>query len=91
MNDVMINKAASIQRCVQRARDERAAAHDFELLVASGRLEAELGRRLRRMVGFRNTVVHQYQEVDIDIVEAVIDRGLEDLLTFTEGMLERSD
>lgn len=135
MNDVMINKAASIQRCVRRARDERAAAHDFEndythqdaailnvtraceqaidlanhvireeklgipkdsgesfeLLVASGRLEAELGRRLRRMVGFRNTVVHQYQEVDIDIVEAVIDRGLEDLLTFTERMLERSD
>ena len=76
MNDVMINKAASIQRCVRRARDERAAAlrerlhppgrsvtraceqaidlanhrQRRELRVASGRLEAELGRRLRRMV-----------------------------------------
>lgn len=29
MNDVIINKAQSIQRCVKRARDEYAQAEDF--------------------------------------------------------------
>ena len=30
MNDVVTNKAASIQRCVKRAREELAAAEDFD-------------------------------------------------------------
>jgi uncharacterized protein YutE (UPF0331/DUF86 family) len=36
------------------------------------------------MVAFRNIAVHQYRELDLEIVEQVIERGLEDLLTFAE-------
>jgi len=36
------------------------------------------------MEGFRNIAVHQYQDLDLDIVEAVIRERLEELLVFAE-------
>lgn len=39
------------------------------------------------MVGFRNIAVHQYRELDMDIVEAVITRRLDDLLEFAQKIL----
>ncbi len=39
------------------------------------------------MVGFRNVAVHQYEELDLAIVEAVIASGLDDLIAFTDGVL----
>ncbi len=134
MNDVVVNKVQSIQRCVYRAREEYRAAgvrfgHDythqdaailnvtraceqaidlanlvirtakigiptdsaesFELLVRAGIIAAELGGKLRKMVGFRNTVIHEYQVVDVGIVEAVIETGLNDLLAFADQILGR--
>jgi uncharacterized protein YutE (UPF0331/DUF86 family) len=40
----------------------------FDLLVAAGWLERDLGERLRRMVGLRNILVHGYTAVDPAIV-----------------------
>jgi len=47
-----------------------------------------LQRRVARakMVGFRNLAVHQYQELDLDLVESVIRVGLDDLLAFAEAV-----
>jgi uncharacterized protein YutE (UPF0331/DUF86 family) len=129
MNDVVINKVQSIQRCVLRAREEHQAAgghflddytrqdaailnitraceqaidlanhliraeklgiptdsaESFELLVKAGILSAELADKLKKMVGFRNTVIHEYQVVDLNIVETVIKSGLDDLLAFAQ-------
>jgi Protein of unknown function DUF86 len=42
----------------------------------------KLGDKLQRMVGFRNLAVHRYRDPDIDIVEAVIRRNLDELLAF---------
>jgi uncharacterized protein YutE (UPF0331/DUF86 family) len=134
MNDIVINKVQSIQRCVQRAREEMLSAgegfrHDFtrqdaailnvtraceqaidlanhviraekigiptdsaesfELLARAGIIETELSPRLRKMVGFRNTVIHEYQVVDMGIVERVITDGLGDLLAFADQVLRR--
>ena len=36
------------------------------------------------MVGFRNLAVHQYRELDLDIVESVIRKNLDDLLEFAQ-------
>ena len=66
------------------------SADCFLLLERAGIIPAELRRRLTAMVGFRNTAVHQYAEVDLDIVERVIQTGLEDLLTFTDAVLRVS-
>ena len=134
MNDIVLNKVQSIQRCVLRAREEHHAAggqflndytrqdaailnitraceqaidlanhlirveklgipndsgESFGLLVKAGILNAELADKLKKMVGFRNTVIHEYQEVDVNIVEAVIKLGLDDLLAFARICLDR--
>jgi uncharacterized protein YutE (UPF0331/DUF86 family) len=134
MNDIVINKVQSIQRCVQRAREERQAAGEdfrrdftrqdaailnvmraceqaidlanhviraekigiptdsaesFDLLARAAIITIELSSRLRKMVGFRNTVIHEYQVVNTGIVESVIADGLGDLLAFAEQVLRR--
>jgi uncharacterized protein YutE (UPF0331/DUF86 family) len=39
------------------------------------------------MVGFRNVAVHEYQELDLAKVRAIIERRLDDLRTFSKAML----
>ncbi|MEP7245708.1 MAG: DUF86 domain-containing protein [Gammaproteobacteria bacterium] len=56
----------------------------FALLERGALIPPPLSGSLRRMIGFRNVAVHQYQELDLDIVEAVIRDRLDDLLRFAE-------
>lgn len=44
----------------------------------------DLGDRLKKMIGFRNLAVHQYRELDLDIVASVIRKSLDDLLEFAQ-------
>ena len=39
------------------------------------------------MIGFRNTAVHQYQQLNIDIVIEIIRSGLDELITFTDAII----
>ncbi len=55
----------------------------FAALVADGIISPDLADRLMRMVGFRNLAVHQYHNLDIAIVRAVIEKSLDDLLEFS--------
>lgn len=127
MNDIVVNKIQSIQRCVMRAREEYgSAANDFDvnftaqdaavlnvvraceqaielanvvikerrlgvpvtsaesfdLLQQSDVIDGALAGRLKRMTGFRNVVIHNYQRVEIAIVASVIETGLDDLVLF---------
>jgi uncharacterized protein YutE (UPF0331/DUF86 family) len=56
----------------------------FAILVREGIIAPDLGDRLKRMVGFRNLAVHQYRELDLDILDAVIRKNLDELLTFAQ-------
>ena len=56
----------------------------FEILEREQRITPELAGKLKKMVGFRNVAVHQYRDLQADIVAAVIDQGLDDLLLFAE-------
>lgn len=58
----------------------------FAILTRETLIDAGLGKRLEKMVGFRNLAVHRYRELDLDIVEAVIRKDLDDLLTFAQIM-----
>jgi len=62
------------------------ARESFALLERGGLIPPELSTRMQRMVGFRNVAVHQYQDLDLNIVEAVIRTGLNELLTFAEAV-----
>ncbi|MDZ7858905.1 type VII toxin-antitoxin system HepT family RNase toxin [Sphaerotilus sp.] len=133
-DDVLLNKAATIERCVARAQHEyqrdpgtfatdytrqdaailnvqRAceAALDmgqhlirrerlgvpqssrdvFELLGRAGWIEAELAADLKRMVGFRNVAVHDYQALQLPITVAVITQHLGEFLRYTEALLRK--
>lgn len=56
----------------------------FALLERGGLIAAELRERLQKMVGFRNVAVHEYRTLKIAIVESIIVKDLDDLLTFGE-------
>lgn len=54
----------------------------FRLLADAGLLAHDLAERLQRMVGFRNIAVHQYQQLDLAIVSAILSRDLDELLRY---------
>jgi uncharacterized protein YutE (UPF0331/DUF86 family) len=72
----------------QKAGIPQTSKAAFELLVKAGILEEALGERLSKMVGFRNVAVHQYQEMDLDIVTTIIEKHLDDFRTFVRVALQ---
>ena len=42
---------------------------------------------MKGMIGFRNIAVHDYQEIDEEILQDVIENHLNDLLDFARAML----
>ena len=133
-DDVLINKAATIERCVARARQEydknpatfhsdltrqdaailniqraceasldmaqhlvrrerlgvpQSARDSFTLLATAGWIDAPLADAMRRMVGFRNIAVHDYQNLQLPITVSVIEKRLDDFLHFSKAILLR--
>lgn len=132
VDDVLLNKAATIERCVKRAREEysrdpdtfdrdftrqdaailniqraceaaldmgqhlirrhrlglpQSARDVFTLLASAGWIDTDLAEGLRRMVGFRNIAVHDYQNMHLPITIKVITDHLDDFLRFSETVL----
>lgn len=78
---------ASIDLAMHRIRTHRLgipqdSRHAFDLLAGSGHLSPELAERLKKMVGFRNVAIHDYQALNLTIVKAIIERHLDDLREF---------
>ncbi len=133
-DDVLINKAAVIERCVARAREEYAhnpatfatdftrqdaailniqraceaaldmgqhlirreklgvpqSARDvFALLAQGGWIDAALADALKRMVGFRNIAVHDYQALQLPITVSIITMHLDEFLQYSRATLLR--
>ena len=131
---VLTSKAATITRCVGRAREEYdtdpstflldpsrhgaaflnmlracAAALDighhlirretlgvpqstrdvFDLLCRGGWLEASLLTTMKKMVGYRNIAVHEYQPLRLPITVAIITQHLDDFVRFSSFVLTR--
>lgn len=61
----------------------------FDLLARSGWLSAEQVKTMHRMVGFRNVLVHEYDDVDVRIVRAVLERHTGDLQGFVDAIRSR--
>jgi uncharacterized protein YutE (UPF0331/DUF86 family) len=61
----------------------------FRLLASAGRIDADLGDSLMRMVGFRNIAVHDYQTLHLPMTIKVITKHLDDFLRFSETILKR--
>jgi len=61
----------------------------FSLLVKGGELPAQVGEKMMKMVGFRNVAVHDYRDLNLDIVHKIITGHLEDFMAFTKWALTR--
>lgn len=61
----------------------------FRLLGRADYVPANLLGRLEQMAGFRNVVVHLYQDVDLGIVRDVVENHLGDLLEFVAAIRRR--
>lgn len=59
----------------------------FDMLAAYSIINIELADRLKAMVGFRNIAVHNYQELDLSIIENIIKNNLKDLLQLSKVIL----
>ena len=59
----------------------------FTILEENGIIKPEMAKSMRGMLGFRNIAVHEYQELDLDIIKAIIEEHLEDLTAFAKEML----
>ena len=47
-----------------------------------------MSERLKAMTGFRNIAVHDYQKLNLKIVQVIIEKYLEDLIRFSEIILK---
>jgi uncharacterized protein YutE (UPF0331/DUF86 family) len=58
----------------------------FDLLHRAEIIGEPLAEKLYAMVGFRNILVHGYQEVDVAIVEDIVRNHLGDLTAFVDAV-----
>lgn len=61
----------------------------FTVLEENNIITPEMAKQMRGMLGFRNIAVHEYQELDLDIIQSIIENHLQDILQFAKEMLKR--
>jgi len=134
VDDVLINKAATIERCVARAREEyqadpnsfatnhtrqdaailniqraceaaldmghhlirreklgipQSARDVFTLLSQADWIDHGLAESLKRMVGFRNIAVHDYQSLQMPITCNIITQHLDEFLLYSKNIIKK--
>lgn len=59
----------------------------FSILENNGIIDSKMSKNMQEMVGFRNIAVHDYKQIDEDILKDVIENHLVDLLDFARIIL----
>lgn len=132
MNDVVLNKVATIERCISRVNEvyqgdannlndftkqdsiilniqraceasidlamhivskhnlgiPKAIREAFELLQKANIIDDNLAQSLMNMVGFRNIAVHDYQALNLEILQTIVEKHLDDFKSFSKIMLQ---
>jgi len=60
----------------------QSSAELFVLLRKANLLSAETSRAMIAMTGFRNVAIHEYQELEIDILRAIAEKEYKTLISF---------
>jgi len=60
----------------------------FDFLLRNNIIDIETTRKMKSMTGFRNLAVHNYQEINPDIILSIIRNNLNDLVSFKEQILK---
>jgi uncharacterized protein YutE (UPF0331/DUF86 family) len=64
-------------------------AEIFIILSEEGIIDREFAENLIKMVGFRNIIAHDYEEINYDIVYDILHHRLEDIKKFIEIIKEK--
>ena len=132
MNDVILNKVTTIERCIKRIHEvydgnpehlhdftkqdsiilniqraceasidiamylvsqkklgvPKANRDGFIMLADAGIIDHDLAKTLINMVGFRNVAVHDYQALQLNILEAILEKHIDDFKAFTKVILQ---
>ena len=67
------------------------SAESFDLLQRAGLVTVDMADKMKAMVGLRNVVVHQYQDLDLDIIASVVRDHLGDLSDFARTIVDLAD
>ncbi|MDQ0862011.1 DUF86 domain-containing protein [Bacillus sp. V2I10] len=59
----------------------------FTFLVNADVIPPSLGQKMKAMVGFRNIAVHDYQEVNLVILQKILEDHLIDFMEYTKTIL----
>ena len=131
MDDILVNKTATIRRCIKRINEEylgheqelednytrqdsiilnlerasqasidlsshlirikklgvpKTSREVFELLQEQHILSSETAETMKKMVGFRNIAVHDYQNISLAIVKNIIEHHLSDFEGFIKDI-----
>lgn|SRR5690625_1700544 len=131
-NDVILNKIATIERCIERINEvyannpinlqnftkqdsiilniqraceasidiamhiisekklglPKTSREAFKMLNEEGIIDQNLTTSLMNMVGFRNIAVHDYQSINLNILQAIIEKHLVDFTNYTKYVIE---
>lgn len=131
MNDIILNKTATIERCVHRIEEvydnnpknltdftkqdsiilniqraceasidlamhivserkigiPKASREAFKLLEEAHIISSDLAKTLMNMVGFRNIAVHDYQALELGILQSILEKHVKDFNDFTKVIL----
>jgi len=88
---IVLNLSRAVQLCVDIAAHTLAASNQpapntmseaFQSLAEMRIINSNLADRLKKSVGFRNLAVHNYHDLNWDIVFAVASKHLEDFKEF---------
>ncbi|GAE47172.1 hypothetical protein JCM21738_4124 [Mesobacillus boroniphilus JCM 21738] len=60
----------------------------FSLLEIEGIISSELSTKMKSMVGFRNIAFHDYQELNLLILQKIVEEHLVDFYQFTKIILK---
>lgn len=91
----------NIQRACQQAIDvamficaekglgfPKDSADAFAKLLEEKIISQEIFNRMKSMVGFRNVAIHEYQNINYEIVKAILDKHLEDFEKYNKELIE---
>ena len=59
----------------------------FELLKKENLISSDVCDNMKNMIGFRNIAIHDYKQIDEEILQDVIENHLTDLIEFARLML----
>lgn len=133
IDDILLNKAQTIERCIKRIQEEYTGAEElknnytkqdaiilniqraceaaidmgirvirikhignpqtsrevFTLLEQQHLISPELSSKMQAMVGFRNIAVHDYANLNLEIVKSIAENNLSDLLSYSQQLIDQ--